>query len=510
MEYWYWKLVLWFIIILSPATALVLLNRRGRNHLLPPGPLAWPVFGHIFSLGTMPHRTLAGMKKKYGPVIWLKLASMDTVVILTTDVATEFFKNHDAFFVDRTVNEAMKSHGYHKSSMVVAPYGAYWRKLRRICMSEIFTTKRISEGAAIRQKCINDLLMWIEKEANHEGPGGPGIIQITQLTFFTLFNIMGNIVLSRDLVDTESKVGSEFYIAVMGMTQLAATPNISDLFPCQKGRDLQGIRRKMDPDMGKTLETVSGFIKERMKEREEGGEKKMDFLDVLLDFQSTADDEPNKLLEQDICVFTTELFMTGAETTASTIEWALAELLSNPKIMTNVQAELAKVVGPNKKLVENDIHKLHYMEAVVKETLRLHPPVPFLVPRRAIQDVNFMGYHLPKNTQVLVNAWAIGRDPEYWDEPLSFKPDRFLGSNIDFRGQNFELIPFGSGRRICPAISLAHRVLPLILGSLLHEFDWQLDGHIIPEEMDMKESQGITTRKAQPLKAIPKKSKHMV
>lgn len=121
-----------------------------------------------------------------------------------------------------------------------------------------------------------------------------------------------------------------------------------------------------------------------------------------------------------------------------------------------------------------------------------------------------MGYHLPKNTQVLVNAWAIGRDPEFWDHPLSFKPDRFLGSNIYLKGQNFELIPFGSGRRICPAISLAQRLLPLILGSLLHEFDWQLDGHIIPEEIDMKESLGMSRRKAQPLKVIPKKSEHMV
>lgn len=118
----------------------------------------------------------------------------------TINVATEFFKNHDVFFAERTISEALKSQGYHKSSMGVAPYGAYWRKLRRICTTEIFTTKRMSESAPIRQKCVNDLLMWIEKEANHEGPEGTGIIHITQLTFFTLFNIMGNLVLSRDLV----------------------------------------------------------------------------------------------------------------------------------------------------------------------------------------------------------------------------------------------------------------------------------------------------------------------
>lgn len=128
----------------------------------------------------------------------------------TINLATEFFKNHDVFFAERTISEALKSQGYHKSSMAVAPYGAYWCKLRLICTSEIFTTKRMSESAPIRQKCVNDLLMWIEKEANHEGPEGTGIIHITQLTFFTLFNIMGNLVLSRDLVDTKLKVDSEF------------------------------------------------------------------------------------------------------------------------------------------------------------------------------------------------------------------------------------------------------------------------------------------------------------
>lgn len=197
--------------------------------------------------------------------------------------------------------------------------------------------------------------------------------------------------------------------------------------------------------------------------------------------------------------------MAGAETSSSSTEWALTELLRSPENMIKVKAELAKVIGPNRKFEESDVDNLHYLQAVVKETLRLHPPVPLLIPRKATQDTEFMGYRIPKNTQVLVNAWAIGRDPQCWDDPLSFKPERFLGSNVDYKGQHHELIPFGSGRRMCAGIPLAHKMLHLLLGSLLHEFDWELDSQVSPETMDMKDRIGITVRKFEPLQVIPKK-----
>lgn len=147
-----------------------------------------------------------------------------------------------------------------------------------------------------------------------------------------------------------------------------------------------------------------------------------------------------------------EIFMAGSETSSSTIEWALSELLRSPEKMIKVKAELATVIGPNRKFKESDIDNLPYLQAVIKETLRLHAPIPFLIPRKALQDTEFMGYHIPKNTQLFVNAWAIGRDPECWDEPSSFKPERFIGSNVDYKGQHFELIPFGAGRRMCAGV----------------------------------------------------------
>lgn len=199
-----------------------------------------------------------------------------------------------------------------------------------------------------------------------------------------------------------------------------------------------------------------------------------------------------------------EIFLAGSETTSSTIEWALTELLCNPEKLGKAKAELSVVVGSERKMEESDIDNLPYLQGVIKETLRLHPPIPLLVPRRATQDTSFMGYFIPKDTQVFVNAWAIGRDPDVWEEPLVFKPERFLGSNIDYKGYHYELIPFGAGRRMCAGVPLAHRVLHLVLGSLLHRFDWELGGDVTPLTMDKKDRLGITMRKLEPLFALPK------
>lgn len=159
-----------------------------------------------------------------------------------------------------------------------------------------------------------------------------------------------------------------------------------------------------------------------------------------------------------------EMFLGGTETVSTTVEWAMTELLHNPDKMSKAKAELDEFVGKDKDLEENDLSKLQYLHAVVKETLRLHPPLPFLIPRKATKDISFMGYNIPKNTQLFVNVWAIGRDPESWgDNCRSFEPERFLGSNIEYKGNHFQLLPFGAGRRICIGLQLGQ---PLIFSSM--------------------------------------------
>jgi len=207
---------------------------------------------------------------------------------------------------------------------------------------------------------------------------------------------------------------------------------------------------------------------------------------------------------EDVGYWKQDLFIAGSDTSGSTTEWAMAELVRNPEVMQKARAELNEVIGSsNVEITESDIPRLPYMEAIVKETLRLHPPVPLLLPYVAGHDVEVSGYTIRKGNQVLINAWSIGRNPQFWDEPLSFKPERFLRSNIDFKGRDFAYLPFGGGRRICPGLPLANRMITLMLAALVHSFRWELPHGVTPHTLDMTEQYGITLKKLSPLYAIP-------
>nr|GMC50217.1 geraniol 8-hydroxylase-like [Ipomoea batatas] len=181
----------------------------------------------------------------------------------------------------------------------------------------------------------------------------------------------------------------------------------------------------------------------------------------------------------------------------------MAELLHKPEILRKVREEILEAIGKASPVRESDFEKLPYLQAVVKETMRLHPAAPLLLPYRAENDTVMFGYTVPKNSQVLVNAWAIGRDPQYWDNPSEFRPERFLGCDLDYKGRDFEYIPFGAGRRICPGMPLAIRMVNLMLASIIQSFTWRLPEGTTPEKLDMEEQFGVTLRKAVPLLAIP-------
>lgn len=499
-----WYQFVWGLTLLIPALVLLFRSKKSTYNRLPPGPPGWPIFGNMFQLGSMPHKTFADLKKTYGPIIWLRIGAINTMVLQSSKTAAELFKNHDLSFVERTVTEAMKAHNFDKSSLALAPYGSYWRVMKRVMTVEMLVNKRINETTDIRRKCIDDLVSWIEKEAAGAGEKSWQGIHLAHFVFLASFNMLGNLMLSRDLVDRESEEGTEFFSAMVSLMEWGGHPNMADLFPWLRWLDPQGLRRRSDRDMGKTMQIVSKFVKERLQERQMGGgQRKKDFLEVLLEFDGNGKDEHVKLTENDINIIIMEVFIAGSETTSGTTEWAMVELLTNPLAMSKLKNELNEVVGRGKKFQEADIDNLKYLQAVVKETLRLHPPIPLLVPRRATQDTNFMGYDIPKNTQVFVNVSAIGRDPECWDDPNSFKPERFLNSNIEFKGNHFELLPFGAGRRICAGIPLAYRMLHLILGSLVHEFDWDVHSSLSDKIRDTKERMGVVVRKIEPMIAIP-------
>ena len=198
-----------------------------------------------------------------------------------------------------------------------------------------------------------------------------------------------------------------------------------------------------------------------------------------------------------------DIFSGGGETSSSVVEWGMSELVRNPRVMEKAQEEVRRVYGNKGYVDETELHQLTYLKSIIKETLRLHPSVPLLVPRENRERCQINGYEIPSKSRVIINAWAIGRNPEYWTEAESFKPERFLNNSIDFRGTDFEFIPFGAGRRICPGITFAIPNVELPLAQLLYHFDWKLPNEMKNDELDMTESEGITLRRKNDLYLIP-------
>ena len=198
-----------------------------------------------------------------------------------------------------------------------------------------------------------------------------------------------------------------------------------------------------------------------------------------------------------------DLFLAGVDTGAITLTWAMTELARNPRIMKKAQVEVRSSIGKKGKVTEGDVDQLHYLKMVVKETLRLHPPAPLLVPRETMSHFEINGYHIYPKTQVHVNVWAIGRDPNLWKNPEEFLPERFMDNSVDFRGQHFELLPFGAGRRICPGMYMAIATVELALANLLYRFNWNLPNGMREADINMEEAAGITVRKKFALNLVP-------
>jgi cytochrome P450 len=478
---------------------LLIISRKAAGKL-PPGPPGWPIVGNLLQLGEKPNQSLYHLAAKYGPLMTLRLGMKTAVVVSSPAMAKEVLKTHDQVFSGRTVIEAAKYLSYGDSSLVWNNCGPRWRMLRRLCNTELFSVKRLEALQHLRRDQVFSTLQSIFEDST-KGKG----VNIGHTVFLTSLNLLCNLIFSQNMFERDSQAAIEFKETVTKLVVISGKPNLADYFPFLRILDPQGVSR----DAIKYINIVFGLLEKpveaRLQSRKEGrtehsGAKAKDFLDILVEYRSDSEETFTK---KDIITFLYILILAGSETSSSTIEWAIAEAIRNPRVMKKVQAELEEVIGKDRRVEETDIDRLPYLQAVVKEVFRLHPPAPLLIPHRAESTCEVAGYMIPKDTQVLVNAWAIGRDPIIWNEPLEFKPERFMGSELEYWGQNFELIPFGAGRRICPGLPLAHRIVHVVIASLLHSFDWSLPNGITPHNLDMTEKFGIALQRALPLIAVP-------
>ncbi|KAG8380217.1 hypothetical protein BUALT_Bualt07G0170400 [Buddleja alternifolia] len=480
-----------------------LLRSNSSRRKLPPGPYPFPIIGNALQLGQNPHRSLAKLSKTYGPLISLKIGSQTVVVASSPEMAKEVLLTHDHVLSGRTLIAAAEAQDHNINSMAFLPVGDAWRKIRKICKEQMFSTHQLDISEGLRRAKLQKLRDYVN-ECCVSGQA----VRIEQAAFTTTLSLMSSTLFSVDFGSYDSNSSTQEYKeAIQGVMDTVSTPNLVDFFPMLRMIDPQGIKRRAEICLEKLLGIFENIINQRLESRRNnnnntggGLPKEKDMLEALLDLRQGNDEYD--LSCNDIKHLLFDLFVAGTDTTAVTTEWVMTELLLNPEIMSNAKHELKTVVGDNAEIRESDLSKLSYLQAVIKENFRYHPTGPVLVPHKSETDVEINGYIIPKDAQILVNVWAMGRESSLWSNPTSFEPERFLDNKINMKGQDYKLLPYGSGRRVCPGQPLAHRMLHLIVATLIHNFDWKFEG-IKGKDVNREEKFGMILRKGVPLRAIP-------
>lgn len=482
----------------------VLIKQFKTDPKLPPGPKPLPIIGNIHQLGKLPHRSFYDLSKIYGPVMYLRLGFLPCVVVSNSEMAKEILRTHDLVFANRPATAAGKHIAYNNKNIGLASYGPYWRLMRKLCVHELLSAKRFESFKPVRQEEVSLAMksMW---ERSKEGTVRVNIS--TSLLDITSAIIWRMLTGTRFDVDDVTGRGGELKLMVREIIGTLSAVNIGDFFPSIDWMDLQGLKKRMvnahnffDKIVGRIIDD---HIEQNKMALEEKKESAKDVLDVLLDVKDskTLDIEFDN---DNIKAVLFDLFIGGMETTATSMEWAITALLRHPRCAKKLQAEIDSVVGKDRMVSESDLPNMHYLQCVMKESLRLHMPGPLLLPHQNNEAVTIgpQGYVIPAKTKVFVNAWAISRDPNVWKDPHDFKPERFEGNkSFDYQGQEFDMLPFGIGRRGCPGIHMAIGQFSFVLATFWHCFDWRLEGD--PADLDMEEEFGATVSRKNHLYAIP-------
>eukprot|EP00250_Pteridium_aquilinum_P029699 c39974_g1_i1 orf=361-1884(-) len=466
--------------------AMGAIGRRGSRRNLPPGPLALPIIGHLHLVGKRPHRSFCDLSKTYGPLMFLRLGSVPIIVASTPEMAREILQRHDKVFSSRFRTAACEAIYGSSTSFTFSDTGPYLKFLRQLCTTELFSAKRMSSFEPIRMQEVGALIRSLaaDSKSNKSISVRPKLQNSTS-------NIICRMVMGE--------ASPEIVPVLLDVIEALGGFNLGDYIPLLRWMDWQGYVKHSKLVAGPRMKAAFQAVIDRRREQRQGMfDPPADLLDIVLSATLSCPQNIH-ISDEHIQAVLQEIIGGGSDTSALLIEWALAELLANPTKMKTLQEELESVVGSARMVQESDIPSMPYLMAVIKETMRLHPIITFLIPRQSAQPCQVAGYNIPANTQAYVNTWAIGRDPNVWERPLVFEPERFLcdSSHIDVRGQNFELLPFGSGRRGCLGWSLGLLNVQNILASLVQSFNWSVDEH----ELDMSEKLAPLMVKVKPLLA---------
>ncbi|EEF50805.1 cytochrome P450, putative [Ricinus communis] len=438
--------ILIFFLLLFPIFLFLFLFKKHTALHLPPGPKGDLIFGNLKQIDNSNlQKYLWELSKQYGDLMSLRLGMKQTLVVSSSKMAREVLKTQDLEFCSRPRLSGLQRISYDGVDLAFSPYDAYWREMRKISVVHVFNSNRVQSFRAIREDEIRSMLEKISKLADNSS-----VVNLSEIMMSVGSGTICRIAFGRRYKEGGSE-DKRFHDLLMELQLMFGSFFFSDYFPY----------------VGYVLDKFSGILSRLDK----------------------------------------NMFVAGTDTSAASVIWAMCFLLKNPREMEKAQEEVRNLVGKKGFVDEDDIQKLPYLKAVVKEMMRLQPPVPLLIPRETVHRCKLGGYDIPPKTLVYVNAFAVGRDPEAWDNPLEFHPERFLNSDIDMKGNNYELIPFGAGRRVCPGIFMGIANVEIALANLLYRFDWEMPAGMKREDIDIDGvNPGIVVHKKGDLCLMAKKN----
>ncbi|KAL6659451.1 hypothetical protein ACP70R_003491 [Stipagrostis hirtigluma subsp. patula] len=489
---------------------IILLVRRltatatARDQLLsklpsPPGKL--PIIGHLHLVGPLPHVSLRDLAAEHGRdgLLLLRLGAVPTLVVSSPAAAQAVLRTHDHVFASRTYSAITDILFYGSSDVAFSPYGEHWRQVRKIATTHLLTNRKVRSYRHAREQEVR-LAMAKIREAAESGTA----MNLTDLLSSFANDIVCHAVSGKFF--REEGRNKLFQELVESNTSLLGGFNLVDYFPIFAKHDAvrrmlctkaQKVNKIWDDLLNKLIDDHASKP-ELLRDGEEG-----DFIDVLLSIQHEY-----KLTRDHIKAQLVVMLQAGTDTSSTVLEYAIVELMRHPHLMTKLQAEVRMAIPKGKEMVtEDDLSHMAYLKAVIKETLRLRGPAPLLIPHFSMVDCNIEGYTIPSGTRTIVNAWALARDPSYWDNPEEFMPERFMeagsASAMDYMGNDFLYLPFGSGRRKCPGINFAIPTVEVMLANLIYHFNWKLPSELFERGIDMKESFGVTVHRIEKLLLVP-------
>ncbi|XP_030520332.2 cytochrome P450 71B10-like [Rhodamnia argentea] len=477
---------------------------KQRKKNLPPGPPPLPIIGNLHQLGHLPHQSLWELSRRYGPVMLVRLGCVPTVIISSPNAAREALKTHDLNCCSRPRLLGTGRLTYDHLDVAFTEYGDYWREMRKLYLLKLLSAKRVQSFRYVREEEVGAMIESIAKSAK-----GGTLVDMREKLMALTVSITCRVAFGQ-ASPLEFNDGS-FVDMIHEALAMLGSFSASDFFP-RFGWTVDrftGLHSRLEKSF-RQLDNFYQKVIEEHRNTRRSKEEGEDIVDLLLKMERDQTELAGvRLKEDNIKAILMDIFLAGVDTGAVAMEWTMAELARNPRAMRKAQEEIRSCIGNKERVMEDDLHGLKYLKLVLKEAMRLHPP-GVLIPRETLGHFKLFGYDVDPKTRVHVNVWAIGRDPGVWEDPEEFVPERFEDSPIDYKGNHFELLPFGAGRRVCPGISMGMASVELALANVLHSFDWELPKGMTERDVSMDEGAGLAVFKKVPLTLLPIKPPYKI